>query len=346
MEEQTSAKTITIYDIAQEAGVSAATVSRVLTKSANVSKEKRERIEAIIAKYNFTPNALAKGLSDTKRRVIGVIAADVRNPYYADTFVAIEVAARELGYSVLLLNSLGETSLEITQLEVLRSQRVDAVIQLGGRADDDNTDEEYAKNVKQVVDAGIPVIVTGKADGSGAYRVSIDAKKGMILLMDHLLSLGHRKIALIGGRLDVVSTRVKYETYCEILNDHNIAVNDDYVVFNSYDYGAGYNGMSQILELEDQPTAIIAINDFAAAGVMRLIMDKGLSVPDDYSIVSYDNTNIAGLMIPKLTSIDYNYQEYGRTLVKVALDALDHKQIDELTLVSPTLDIKESSRQL
>ena len=101
-------KVITIYDIAKEAGVSAATVSRVLTKSANVRPEKKEKVMELVRKYNFKPNALAKGLADTKSKVIGILTADVRNPYYAELFVACEQAARKAGYSVLLFNTMGE----------------------------------------------------------------------------------------------------------------------------------------------------------------------------------------------------------------------------------------------
>ena len=129
-------KTITIYDIAREAGVSPSTVSRVLTNSANVRSEKKEKVQALIEKYNFKPNALAKGLADTKTRTIGVLAADIRNPYYAALFVSIEKAARETEYTVLLCNSLGVTDTEKELLGKLQEQRVDAIIQLGGRVDD------------------------------------------------------------------------------------------------------------------------------------------------------------------------------------------------------------------
>ena len=105
MQKSSENKVITIYDIAKEAGVSAATVSRVLTNNANVRKEKKDKVQNLIEKYNFKPNAMARGLSDTKSRVIGIVAADVRNPYYAEVFVACENAAREAGYTVLLCNS-------------------------------------------------------------------------------------------------------------------------------------------------------------------------------------------------------------------------------------------------
>ena len=129
-------KSITIYDIAEEAGVSASTVSRVLNGSASVRKEKKDRIQSIIDKYNFKPNALAKGLSDTATKTIGIIAADVRNPYYSALFVACEIAAEKAGYSVGLANSLGVKEREQSQLDLLLQQKVDAIIQMGGRVDD------------------------------------------------------------------------------------------------------------------------------------------------------------------------------------------------------------------
>ena len=127
MQKGSEGKAITIYDIAKEAGVSPATVSRVLTKNAKVRPEKREKVEALIAKYNFKPNVLAKGLADTRTKTIGVLAADIRNPYYAALFVACEQAAREAGYTVVLYNSLGKTENEVELLGVIITDRKSVV---------------------------------------------------------------------------------------------------------------------------------------------------------------------------------------------------------------------------
>ncbi len=144
-------KVITIYDIASEAGVSVATVSRVLTNNANVRPEKKEKVQQIINKYNYKPNAMARGLTDTKSRVIGIIAADVRNVYYANVFAACETEARKAGYRVMLCNSLGEIEREEEQLEMLYEQRVGAIIQLGGRADDLTSDVDYVERVNMIM---------------------------------------------------------------------------------------------------------------------------------------------------------------------------------------------------
>ena len=336
-------KTITIYDIAKEAGVSAATVSRVLTNSANVRREKREKINQLIEKYNFTPNAMARGLADTRSKVIGIIAADVRNPFYAEVFVACELAARMHGYTVLLCNSLGEAELEKQQLEKLMEQRVDALIQLGGRADDLVSDLEYVELVNSLP-VKMPMVVTGKLDGTQCYQVQIDAMKSMDLLMDHLIGLGHREIALVGGYAKVLSTFEKIQRYKQILQRNHIPFRPEMVEeHGSYNAASAYVRMNRMLEEGNIPTAVIAINDFSAAGIAQSLTEHGYRIPQDISLVSYDNTYIADVLIPKLTSIDYNYENLGNKLVETAIGVLEGKAIPKLQMLEPTLVVRESS---
>lgn len=342
MSDYNDKKPITIYDIAKEAGVSPSTVSRVLTSNANVRKEKRERVLALIEKYNFKPNALAKGLSDTRSNLIGIIAADVRNPFYAAVYVACENAARAHGYRMLLANSLGEKDREIDQLHMLVQQRVDAIIQLGGRADDLYTDKSYAEEVKKVAPS-IPFIVTGKMDDVDCYRVKIDANEACSLLTEHLIQLGHERIAYVGGRNDVLSTYEKLNTYRDILKKHNIPYREEYIVSGGYNNETGYQGVKKLLGLKEIPTAIIAINDMAAAGIVRGLTEMGFKIPGDISVVSYDNTYIADLMMPKLTSIDYDYETFGTALVETAIKVLDGETVDSLIPVTPNLVVRESS---
>lgn len=338
-------KVLTIYDIAKEAGVSAATVSRVLTNNANVRKEKKDKVQNLINKYNFTPNAMARGLSDTQSKVIGIVAADIRNPYYAEVFVSCENAAREAGYTMLLCNSLGITEREEQHLEMLQQQRVDAIIQLGGRVDDLVTNEEYVEKAKQITSA-IPIVVTGKLDGTWCYEVQIDAGRALELLMEHLLGLGHQKIAMVGGRKSVTATMIKLQKYKEILEEHQIPYREEYVIEGSYDFETGYLGMNQVLEMADVPTAVIAINDFAAAGVVRSASEHRCRIPEDISVVSYDNTHLTDLLIPKLTSVDYDYVNYGKKLVDTAIAAAQGKKVPRRQMVMPALVVRESSGPL
>ncbi|WP_035769094.1 LacI family DNA-binding transcriptional regulator [Butyrivibrio sp. NC2002] len=336
-------KAITIYDIAKEAGVSPATVSRVMTNSANVREEKRNRVQSIIEKYNFKPNALAKGLSDTSTKSIGVIAADVRNPFYAQLFVACEAAAQKAGYTVSLYNSFGITENEIEQLELFAHQKVDAIVQIGGRVDDTETDKKYKEAVKKLP-ANVPLVVTGRlSEDIESHSVEIDAASGMDLVMEHLLGLGHTRIALVGGRTDVRSTTEKILLYKKMLAAHDIEVIPDYIAGGSYSIESGYECMQKILKLPKLPTAVIAINDFTAAGVIRAIEDSGYRIPQDFSVASFDNTYISDVMIPKLTSVDYNYETFGQCLIDTAIAVSKGEDMPRHQTVQPTLISRESS---
>lgn len=336
-------KAITIYDIAKEAGVSPATVSRVLTSNANVRPEKKQKVLELIEKYNFKPNALARGLADTKSRVIGLLTADVRNPFYAALFVACEIAAKEAGYTLLSSNSLDIYEDEVKILEKFQEQKVDAIIQVGGSVDDLYTNLAYSEVVNKIM-ITTPVVITGKLDGTQCHMVKIDDVMIMDLIMDHLFSLEHKKIALIGGSMDVASTVIKSQRYKQNLAKNKIAFDPDLMrVDNSYDAESGYAAMNEVLNSGKQPTAVIAINDFVATGVIRSILEHGLKIPQDISIVSQDNTFIAHAYVPSLTSIDFNYEEYGKKLIETAVAVIEGREIPMLQSVTPKLIIRESS---
>ena len=334
----------TIYDIAKEAGVSAATVSRVLTNNANVRPEKKKKILEVIEKYNFRPNALARGLSETKRKIIGVIMADIRNPFYANLFVACEQTALAHGYSLFLQNSLSRQETEETQLNVLEEQRVDAIILVGGRVDDLNSNERFVEKVNQVSN-NIPIVITGKLDGTSCRQVRIDAIKSMDLIMNHLIGLNHRDIAIIGGYKEVASTFEKRQRYKQILAKHQIPYRKEFGEnFGGYDYETGYEHMNKLVENGQIPTAVIATNDFAALGVMGSLAEHGLCVPKDVSIVSYDNTYICNMAMPKLTSIDYNYDLFAKMLITTVIAVLEKRETPIVQLVEPSLMVRESSQ--
>lgn len=336
-------KKITIYDIAREAGVSPATVSRVLTNNARVRADKQKAVQAVIAKYNFRPNALARSLSETRRKVIGIIMADVRNAYYAKLFVACEQAARAKGYSLLLENSLGQQSIEEQQLVLMEEQRVDAIILVGGRADDLYSNEDFVEKVNQVCNS-IPVILTGKLDGTSCHQVRIDAIKTMDLVMDHLISLGHRDIALVGGWDTVASSYEKRKRYKQILARYQIPCRPEYYeTFGGYDYETGYSQTEKLLALDNIPTAIVGINDSAAVGAMNCIQEHGFRVPEDISVVGYDNTYICSMVTPKLTSIDYNYDNFAEKLIATVEGVYDAASLPPLQLIEPSLIIRGST---
>ena len=336
-------KAITIYDIAKEAGVSPATVSRVLSNRANVSSDKKEKVLELIRKYNFQPNILAKGLANASTKTIGIMVADVRNPFYASLFVACETAAREKGYTVTLSNSMGVKSQEIELLGKMKEQRVDAIIQIGGGVDALSSDIEYVEAVNQIA-GDIPFVTTGKLDGTGCYMVRIDDRKCIDLLMNHLLERNHQRIALVGGRMDVVSTYDKYQRYKQVLREYMLEIDKELVSWgNNYGYEDGYQAMKKLIDNQKVPSAVIVVNDQSATGVIRCLQDHGYKIPEDITVVSQDNTIYAEIVTPKLTSVAYDYEKFGKTLVDTVIALLEGKNVDRLQMVEPVLVERESS---
>ena len=209
--------------------------------------------------------------------------------------------------------------------------------------DDLVSNESYVELVNQIM-AKTPVVVTGKLDGTRCHAVRIDSMQAMELLMDHLLELGHKRIALIGGKHDVLATFEKYQRYKQILNERHIDFDPTLVTDNgSYDFETAYKQTAQMLDSGVKMTAIIAINDFSAMGIMKCLTERGYRIPEDISVVSYDNTYMSEMGIPPLTSVDYNYEEYGRKLIDTATALIEGRKVGRLRMVMPTLVVRQSS---
>ena len=340
-------ETISIYTIAREAGVSPATVSRVLNGSAKVSEEKRIRVQSLIEKYSFTPNALARGLSNVETKVIGLMVSDIRNPFYATLVVECEKAANERGYLMMLCNSLGSNEMELYYLEKFNSQQVDAVIQIGGKVDELISDTGYVEHVNKIA-SSMPVLINGKLDGADCYQVNIDEGQAMELLISFLIRNGHRDIALLGGRDNVKSTVDKRLRYRQMLWKYGIPVNEEYIIDgDSYDIESGSEAMRQFIrEDHPMPTVIIAINDFTAVGVVRTLREAGYQIPEDISVVSFDNTYIAETCMPRLTCVGYDYRMFGHLLIDTAVRAIRKEEPPRVQMVKSRLVIRDSCKCL
>lgn len=336
---------VSIYSIAKEAGVSPATVSRVLTGNANVRAEKKARVEELIRKYDFKPNALARGLSNTESKIMGCLIPDIRNPFYATLAVECERAANERGYSLMLSNYLSDMKIQEQQLQKMSELRTDAVIVIGGKVDRLISDEDYVEKMNQVADQ-MPVVITGKLDGCECYQVSIDQVQAIDVIMEYLVSSGHRKIALIGGHKDVYSTYIKRVRYKNCLRKYGIPFVPEYVVeTGEYSIESGYKAMNDFFKSGVKlPTAVIAINDFSALGIMQSIHAHGYRIPEDISVVSFDDTFLAESSSPRLTSVGYRYDRFGDSLIETAIAAIEGKEPPRLQLVPTQLSIRESSK--
>ncbi|MCL2138342.1 MAG: LacI family transcriptional regulator [Treponema sp.] len=335
---------ITIYDIAREAGVSTSTVSRVLSNKASISDETKQIINKIVKKYNFKPNAAAQSLN-IGTRIIGLMVSDIRSGYFSSLTVACEEAASSRGYTVLLCNMLNKYSLELDHLEKLYAQRVEAIIQLGRRTDDIISDPSYVKHVRAITQ-NIPFITSGKLDGVDYYSVKMNHTLAIRIVIDYLMSLGHRKIAFIGGEEKSLSIYEKKIEYIRMMKEYNIKLPREFFQEGSYNMPSGYNCMERLLKLAAKPSAVIAVNDECAIGAIHALKRHGLSVPDDMSVVGCDNTVFSQFTWPQLTTVEYNYPLFGDSLVNTAILAAQKKNPPRETILTPSLVVRESCRAL
>ncbi|MDR2045297.1 MAG: LacI family transcriptional regulator [Clostridium sp.] len=336
---------VTIYDIAKEAKVSPATVSRVISGSARVSPEKERIVRGLIEKYHFRPNAIAKSLIGGQSRIIGLLVADIRNPFYAELSVACEKAAKQAGYHIMLRNVFNDDTIEDDSLEMFVEHRVDAIIQLGCRVDALVSDARYVDHVNKIAEK-IPFVSTGSLDGGNSYVFGIDNNVAMDQIFEYLRGLGHKKIAFIGGWINVRSTYEKWTRYVYLHGKYGIALNQNFVQEGGYGFPEGYACMKKLLALGDRPTAVIVVNDYAATGALSAIREEGLSVPGDFSVVSYDNTFLAEITMPRLTSVDYGYETLGAGLVRSAVSLINQQEVPRVTKIAPQLRIKDSCKPI
>ena len=336
-------KNVTIVDIAKEAGVSISTVSRVLTGSAKVNKEKEAEVRRVIKKYGFKPNILARGLINSRSNLIGILTADIRNPFYSMLFVSCEQAALQYGYSLMLCNSFSDRLNEFTLIDKFTQQKVDAIILIGGAVDDLETDKEFAQKIDKISQT-IPVLTTGHLEGANCTRITIDAEKSMELVMDFLTKhKSLKKIAFAGGTNSVASTSILRTTFRKLLEENNLEYFPKFDVQSErYDEEGGYEAMNKILKDKNTPDAVIAVNDITAAGVIRSIYEHNLQIPQDISVISFDNTYFSSLVNPALTTISYNYRYYGEQIIKTAIRLIKKETVPETTLIEPQLVVRGS----
>lgn len=338
---------ITIYDLAREAGVSPATVSRVLNNSARVKKEKRDRVMELVEKYKFVPNAVAQGLSNKNTKTIGVLMSDVRNPFYSTLYVGIETAAIACGYNTILCNALNDSDIEYQHLEMLESKNVDVILLLGGGADDMPPSMEYQQLVQRIIQK-TPVIFASEPNPFDACRLLMNDRPGTEALMAYLFGLGHKKFALVGGLSTISPTYVKQQMISEILERNHLPQDENWIIETQhYEVDDGYQAGKKLFKhpLEEIPTAIIGINEMVALGLMRAAEEAGLRIPEDISIAGFDNTFLSKVCTPSLTCVGCIYDIYGEKLMELVKQLVRDPSYREVAMVPCGLTVRRSCGQ-
>ena len=304
-----------IKDIARLAGVSHSTVSRALAGNPRIPEVTRERILRLANELGYTPSLIARSLVMQETRTLGVVVASLTDPYAVEVVGGIEAAARADRYTVVIISSDGEPSREIAAIQALAGQRVDGVIVVSSRAGD-----RYAAISAQWK---FPlVLVNSSQRGAAFYSVASDNAHGAGLAVAYLASLGHRRIAYIGGPAGAVSARERLAGYRHTLMDHGLRPDDTLQVDGDGTPAAGESGLQRLLKLpaSRRPTALFCYNDLTAIGCLHAAHRMGLTVPGALSLVGFDNIPFSALTWPPLTTVDQRKQEMGRLATRMILD--------------------------
>ncbi|MEH7483371.1 LacI family DNA-binding transcriptional regulator [Neobacillus drentensis] len=323
-------KTYTIYDIAEATNVSPATVSRVLNGNYPVSKKTKEKVLAKIQEYNFQPNSIARSLSKKETKMIGLILPDITNPFFSSFCMELEKYAQKKGYTIFLCNSMNDSKMESIYLKVLSERQVEGIIMMGGRINKSLTDAEDAAEVEEVMKK-IPILmVNGEMDGVDCFKVKSDELLGMKMIVEHLVEMGHKKIGLLGGMQGITSTDIKVEGFRQNLVDNGLVYHPEWHIYSGFSVGSGQKAMNMLLENKVLPTAIICMNDIIASGALVACNQQQIN-PKKFAFVGYDDSFIADILTPSLTSINHDYEKLGRVALDLIINAKNEQEVPKVT---------------
>lgn len=337
---------VNIYVIAKEAGVSVSTVSRVLTGNAPVKPETKRRVMDVIEKYDFRPNSLARSLLFKKSKMIGIVVPDISNPFFSTLVLQSEAFALKSGYTTFLCNSMNDHQLETTYLYNLLDKQVDGIIFVGGRINDSKTNPKYAEEMRDVMQRIPVVFVNGRMEGVDTHIVRTDEEAGIGKLVDLLVKYGHRDIGLLGGVSGISATDVKHQAFRKAMERHRLPIREDWILEDGFSIESGEKAASALMNQREHPTAVLCINDFVAIGAIKMFNKFGLRVPDDMSVAGFDDIYLAGDFPPGITTVSQNYVELGETAVRVLIDLIQKKEVEQETIIPTSLVVRESCRAL
>lgn len=336
---------ITMKEIAELAGVSKTTVSKVINnKDHNISKATKDKILNIVKEKNYVPNKLAQGLVTKRTNNIGLIIPDIGNPFFTDISKGVEHYARGKGYNVVFANSDENFENEVQSMEMLIENRVDGII-LAPSSNTSNEDKTY-ENIK------VPLVLVDKNIEALNKKglIKVDNKNGVHEATKHLIDLGHKKILYISGPLKNEIATQRLEGYISALEENDITINKENIIEGQYKREWAYDFIKANKNLDF--TAICCANDLIAIGIIQGLLENNIKVPDQISVIGFDDIQTCKLISPSLTTIRQPAFEMGKKASEILINYLEnkdnknHKEDEEMKVFNfkPELIIRESSK--
>lgn len=321
--------TITIYDVAREANVSMATVSRVVNGNQNVKPATRQKVLAVIERLDYRPNAVARGLASKKTKTVGVIIPDISNVFYAELVRGIEDIATMYRYNIILTNSDQQPIKEAQLLSTLLSKQVDGVVLMS-----DQLSDELREEMKR---SSIPIVLAGTLDqASDTPSVNIEYHEAAVEAVERLIRNGHSRIAYVTGSLKSSINRLhKLTGYEKALDAADIEMDTDLVVEVDNTYEEGIRAFEQLQSLKQPPTAYFAGNDEIAIGILQGAKDANLDVPGDIEIISFEDSKLTRMVRPQLTSIAMPLYDIGAVSMRLLTKFMNNEKVEDNSVILP-----------
>ncbi|WP_088808853.1 MULTISPECIES: catabolite control protein A [Listeria] len=320
---------VTIYDVAREANVSMATVSRVVNGNPNVKPVTRKKVLDVINQLGYRPNAVARGLASKRTTTVGVIIPDISNVFYAELARGIEDIATMYKYNIILSSSDENEDKELQVLNTLLGKQVDGIIYMG---------EKITAQLQEEFDRSpAPVVLAGAVDMEQKLAsVNIDYREATKSAVARFIANGHKQIAFITGSLDEpVNREFKLEGYKDALKEAKIKYDETYVIEADYNYDAGVKAWEKLSGLKSRPNAAIVTDDELAIGVLNAALDAGVSVPDELEVMTSNNTKLTLMARPQLSTIVQPLYDIGAVAMRLLTKLMTNEDVEEKTVVLP-----------
>ena len=332
-------KRLTIKDIAAKSGVSISTVSRVLNhKEEGMSQKTREKVLQVIEELNYQPNLFARGLITKQSKLLGLVVPNIQNPFFPELCRGAEDEANRHQYSLIICNSDDNADKEENYLRLLYEKQVDGILLSSGG-------HLSALTEKQLEDRKTPFVLMDRGGVSAKYNsIFVDNEKGGYLAGRHLIDLGHRKVACITGSKDLRNSNERLAGFRRAFKEVGIVLADDHVINGDFHIELAYQQSKAFLAQSDI-SAIFACNDLMACGVYQAASELGLKIPEDLSIVGFDDIPLVSALIPKLTTIRQDIYNMGRKAAKMLIEHIE-KGTTDMVIFEPSLIIRASTKSI
>lgn len=327
---------VTLKDIAEKVGVTESTVSRVLNGIPKASKETRKEIFQVAAELGYKPNQIARSLVTKKTHTIGLIISDLSNTYFARVASGIEKIASKYNYSLIISTTGGEEKEELKYINLLKEKQVDGILFASGRMP--------ASCKKLLRETEIPTVVVAREVEEELPSVHIDNVKESYRAVKHLINSGHQKIAMISGASnDKESGLYRIQGYRQALNDNNLKIKEDLIVEGDFKLQSGIKAMEKILKRDDSITAVFAASDEMGVGAIKAIKKAGLKVPEDISVIGFDNNIISLASDPELSTISQPEEELGWHSMEMLYKVINREKLEKKKIYLPCKLIERES---